>query len=452
MSGQTILNGRYHLLTQYASGGMAVIYKAMDLSLQRTVAVKILRPSLTVDPQFIARFQNEARAIANLVHPNIVTVHDVGTDVDAYGKATHYIIMEFVEGQDIKKLIRAQGALNVDKALNFAIEICAGIGFAHRTGIVHADIKPQNILLNKEQMVKITDFGIAQAWSDTQPQQKEAVVWGSPHYYAPEQARGEKPTAASDVYSIGIVMFEMLTGRVPYLGNNQQELALAHIRERIPLANEVNPVVPQELAQIIQRAMAKEPNDRFRMADQLRQVLITYRDKGRESTINVAPPPQSIPGSSRPSQPASVPGGTTTPPPPPPSLPTVPRPAVPPQNLPSQNLGSQPAQQPVSNMPPTQRYNVAPEAPGQNPFNRPPVVPTQPPVQQGYNTAAPNLTHGDSGFLGAPPQYSLRNQSEPLRDMPSVLDGVTVALMVLAFISVACLIPLYIAVFSALSA
>ncbi|MBC8171522.1 MAG: protein kinase [Anaerolineae bacterium] len=449
MSGQTILNGRYHLLTQYASGGMAVIYKAMDLSLQRTVAVKILRPSLTVDPQFIARFQNEARAIANLAHPNIVTVHDVGTDVDAYGKATHYIIMEFVEGQDVKKLIRAQGALNVDKALNFAIQICAGIGFAHRTGIVHADIKPQNILLNKDQMVKITDFGIAQAWSDTQPQQKEAVVWGSPHYYAPEQARGEKPTAASDVYSIGIVIFEMLTGRVPYLGNNQQELALAHIRERIPLANEVNPVVPQELAQIIQRAMAKEPNDRFRMADQLRQVLITYRDKGRENTLNVVPPARPASGNSRPNQPTSVPGGTTTPPPPPVSLPTQPRQAVPPQTLPPQNLPSQPAPPPVSNMPPTQRYNVAPDAPGQNPFNRPPLVPTQPPVQQPY-APAPNL-RGDSGYI-TPQQYSLRSQSEQLRDVPSVLDGVTVALMVLAFVAVACLIPLYIAVFSALSA
>jgi hypothetical protein len=237
---------------------------------------------------------------------------------------------------------------------------------------------------------------------------------------------------------------------VPYLGNNQQELALAHIRERIPLANEVNPVVPQELSLIVQRAMAKEPNDRFRMADQLKQVLTSYRDKGRESTMNVNQPPRPATSASpsRPVPPATIPGGTTTPPPPPPSLPTQPRQAVASQPTPPPPMGS--------NIPPTQRYNVAPEAPGQNQFNRPGVAPAQPlqpsqqaapsPLQQPYIPPA-NL-RGDSGQY-MPQQYG---NSEPLRDIPPVLDGVTVVLAMLAFVAVACLIPLYIAVFSAMSA
>jgi eukaryotic-like serine/threonine-protein kinase len=460
MAGETILNGRYRLLTQYASGGMAVIYKATDISLQRTVAVKILRPSLVIDPQFTARFKNEARAIANLSHPNIVTVHDVGEETDPYGKETHYIIMEFVEGQDLKKLIRAQGALNVDKALNFAIQICAGIGFAHRTGIVHADVKPQNVLLNKDQAVKITDFGIAQAWSDTQPQQKESVVWGSPHYYAPEQAKGEKPSAASDVYSIGIVMFEMLTGRVPYLGTNQQELALAHIRDRIPLVTEVNPAVPQELSNIVAKAMAKEPHDRFRMADQLGQVLIAYRDKGRESTANFQPSPKgasapqpSVPSPSRANNVApSVPSGPTIPPPnvlPPATIATQ----RPPGGA-SQVIGSQTPPPPPMSPTQTQRANVAPEAPQYNPYaNRQQQPSIQQPVQN-YNPpqqqyAPASSPRGDSGWVNAQP-YDLRGRDQVQEDVPSVMDGVTIALAVLAFVAVACLIPLYIAVFGAM--
>jgi serine/threonine-protein kinase len=479
---ETILNGRYRLLTQYASGGMAVIYKATDLSLQRTVAVKILRPSLTVDPQFLARFNNEARAIANLAHPNIVTLHDVGTDTDPNGKITHYIIMEFVDGQDLKKIIRAQGALGVERALDFAIQICAGIGFAHRTGIVHADIKPQNILISKENKVKITDFGIAQAWSDTQPQQREAVVWGSPHYYAPEQAKGEKPSAASDVYSVGIVIFEMLTGRVPYLGASQQELALAHIRERIPLATEVNPTVSAELAGIVARAMAKEPHDRFRMADQLGQVLIRFREdwKGGKSpntsvgavgnsdslTLPKVPSspapaqPQSSPQQSRPVPPVTIapaqPVQTSSqrvPPPPPnsqqmsssiPSAPTLPLQPPPPPNSPS------------GSSVPTQRYSPAPDAPLPTyPRQAGPQlqrVPNMNPAgRQDQQYAAAPVPQGNSGYVQAQPQNYNSQPLQPMQPPPSPFDSVTIALGVLAFIAVAFLLPLYLAVFSALS-
>ncbi|MFN8564190.1 MAG: protein kinase [Anaerolineae bacterium] len=254
MANETVLNGRYRLVAQQGSGGMAVIYKAVDQALGRTVAIKILRPSLTNDPAFLARFRNEARSVANLAHPNIVTVHDVGSD-----GPTHYIVMEFVEGTDLKRIIKADGALPIDRAINLAIQICGGIGFAHRAGLVHADVKPQNILVTKDDVVKVTDFGIAQALSDAQPGEKQQVVWGSPHYFAPEQARGEKPTPASDVYSIGIVIFEMLTGRLPYTGANQQELALAHIRERIPTVIEFNPNVPESLSRIVYKTMSKEP-------------------------------------------------------------------------------------------------------------------------------------------------------------------------------------------------
>jgi serine/threonine-protein kinase len=463
MASDTVLNGRYRLVAQQGAGGMAVIYKAVDLSLGRTVAVKVLRPSLTNDRAFLDRFREEARAVANLSHPNIVTVHDFGNEGQAY-----YIIMEFIEGQNLKEIIKTFGALPITRALNLAIQICAGIGFAHRAGLVHADIKPQNILVTKEDMVKITDFGIAQAFTETQTQQKMDVVWGSPQYFAPEQARGDKPTPSADVYAIGIVLFEMLTGRLPFIGVNQQELALAHIRDRVPLANEFNPNVPENLARIVEKVMSKDPNQRYRMADQLGHILTSYRDRGRQDTManpSVNPAPLISPSPSAPTQPPLV-APTTQP-----RQPTVP--PLPPQQQPTYN------NLPPSSLP-TQRYSVAPEAPQTPQYGRPaqppsstvgqppnnlagqPPYPTlgqppypqqgpspysSPPTQQSggqlFSTPMPPPTPlGDSGY--SRPQY---RSSEP---PPSVLDGVTIALAVLAFISVACLIPLYIVVFNAL--
>ncbi|MDK3161660.1 protein kinase [Kamptonema cortianum] len=309
---EQILNGRYRLVAQQGSGGMAVIYRADDLALGRTVAIKILRPNLTSDPAFIARFRNEARSIANLMHPNIVTVHDVGND-----GATHYIVMEFVEGLDLKKVIKSEGALTIERALRVAIQICAGIGFAHRAGIVHADVKPQNILITRDDTVKVTDFGIAQAFTDAQPGERQQVVWGSPHYFAPEQARGEKPTPASDVYSIGIVLFELLSGRLPYQGTDQQALALAHIRERIPMVNEFNPNVSDSLARIVFKTMSKEPSQRYRMADQLGSILSTYLEKGLDGGAQSAAV-----------SPASQPGAGAVIPPPPQRMTTQQSPAA----------------------------------------------------------------------------------------------------------------------------
>ncbi|MFO7322767.1 MAG: protein kinase [Chloroflexota bacterium] len=412
MSSETVLNNRYRLTAQQGSGGMAVIYKAIDQALGRTVAVKILRPSLTDDPAFLARFRNEARSVANLTHPNIVTVHDVGND-----GPTHYIVMEFVEGQDLKRIIRAEGALGVDRALNLAIQICAGIGFAHRAGLVHADVKPQNILVTRDDTVKVTDFGIAQALTDTQPGEKQSVVWGSPHYFAPEQARGERPTPASDVYSIGIVLFEMLTGRLPYSGANQQELALAHIRDRIPHVTEFNPEVPEALSSIVYKVMGKEPSTRYRMADQLGNILISYRDRHRQgSSVSIPPAPRS-------------------------AAPTVANQSV----VPAPPWPNPPAPTAVPGRPEyghtepgrTQSYGLAPNAPQVGPYGRPAA-----PAPYSGNSGSERLS-GTSGYYQSQ-LYTPENEPPP-----SALDVVTIALAVLAFFSVACLIPLYIAVFQA---
>lgn len=408
MASETVLNGRYRLIAQQGSGGMAVIYKAIDQALGRTVAVKILRPSLTNDPAFLARFRNEARSVANLAHPNIVTVHDVGSD-----GPTHYIVMEFVEGQDLKRIIKTEGALDVQRALNLAILICAGIGFAHRAGLVHADVKPQNMLVTREDILKVTDFGIAQALTDVQPGEKQSVVWGSPHYFAPEQARGEKPTPASDVYSIGIVMFEMLTGRLPYTGANQQELALAHLRERVPLVTEFNPTIPESLAKIVYKTMSKEPVSRYRMADQLGHILSSYRDRGRESiSVSSAPavrPPQ------RPAEP-TIQNQPSPPPAPPAAMWQAP---------------ASPIQ--VGEPLPTQRYDLAPNAP--QPMYRPQNVPTANPTPFGTQP----LTGQSSQYFVPPDRHR--------QEVRGSLDVVTIALAVLAFFAVACLIPLFIAVF-----
>jgi eukaryotic-like serine/threonine-protein kinase len=460
----TILNNRYRLVAQQGSGGMAVIYKAVDMELGRTVAIKILRPSLTDDPALLARFRNEARSVANLNHPNIVTLYDVGSE-----GPTQYIVMEFVDGQDLKRIIKTEGILPVDRALKIAVGICAGIGFAHRAGLVHADVKPQNILVTRDGIVKVTDFGIAQAFNAARPGERVSVVWGSPHYFAPEQARGEQPTPASDVYSIGIVMFEMLTGRLPYTGTNQQELALAHIREQIPLVNQLNPAVPETLAQIVYKVMSKDPAARYRMADQLGHVLEGYRDRGQQQTMASAAPMPRPAQPNFPQQPVYAPPPAQVPPLPPqytappgqglpfsqPNLPVQPQVPLPysqpqppmqpqyvqpPQPLPFTQAGA-------AQLDPTQRYG-APEAPN---FGRQPTP--------GYNPPGPQSMQPDANTFqapqSAPPWAAGNSQQMTLREpdrsteSDSGLDWVTIVLAILAFIAVLGLIPLWIAVYVA---
>lgn len=295
MAENPILNDRYRLIEQIGSGGMSVIYKAQDLELGRMVAVKVLRPSLVGDPEFLIRFKREAQAAANLSHPNIVTVHDVGQD----GPKTHYIVMEYVPGQDLKKLIRAKGAFEVDAALAIIVEVCKGVGYAHRAGLVHCDVKPQNVLVTPDNSIKVTDFGIARALSGP-PAEGDDMVWGSPHYFSPEQAAGEPPTPASDVYSIGIVLFELLTDHLPFKGHDYQELALAHIRSQPPSILDLKPALPIELDRVIRKVLSKEPSTRYRTADQLGRILERYRQQGQQPTVSFVVKPSAASPSQEP--------------------------------------------------------------------------------------------------------------------------------------------------------
>lgn len=444
-SNETILNGRYRLVAQQGSGGMAVIYRATDMSLGRTVAVKILRPSLiTNDASFLTRFRDEARAIANLSHPNIVTVHDVGDDGQ-----THYIVMEYIEGQDLKKIIRTETVLSVKRTLDLAIQICDGIGFAHRAGLVHADVKPQNILITVDDRVKVTDFGIAQVLTDTQPLQRQEVVWGSPHYFSPEQARGEKPTPASDVYSIGIVIFEMLTGRLPYTGANQQDLALAHLRDPVPVATDFNPSVPENLAKIVYKVMSKEPEMRYRVADQLGQILKSYRDRSQQHTaVGFSAPPSM---------------SHSTPLPPPPPIPSRPFPGSSQVSDSSRTLPPAPPPRPAFGG--SARNVPSQESPERSrPFVTQRHMPTVGQSQTvPHGQGSPTQPH-ETQFrpIASPSQADQLEESRRLRSRPldstayrpgaaSPLDLVTIGLAIVAFFAVACLIPLYIAVLQAYS-
>lgn len=278
-----ILNDRYQLLERAGSGGMSVVYRAQDVALGRIVAVKILHESLTSDDEFLHRFQKEAHAVANLSHPNIVTVHDIGQDGRRY-----YIVMEYVEGWTLKEVIGRQGQnvgspLALDRTLDLAIQLCAGIGYAHRANLVHCDVKSQNVLVTRDGRVKITDFGIARAMSETSLHQS-GVVWGTPQYFSPEQAAGEPPTPASDVYSMGVIIFEMLTGRLPFEADSQTALALKHLRATPPRVSEFNPAVPEQLELVVAKVLSKEPSGRYRTADQLGRVLIAYRENTLSDT------------------------------------------------------------------------------------------------------------------------------------------------------------------------
>ena len=313
----TLLNGRYRLLEMLGSGGMAVVYKGVDTLLHRPVAIKILREAYASDPAFLARFQREARAAARLDHPNVVTVYDVGQDGN-----WHYIVMEYVEGEDLKSLIRRVGRLSVEQAVDIAYQIAAGVGHAHKMGIIHCDIKPQNVLVTSEGLVKVTDFGIARALSETGLTDPE-VVWGSPTYFSPEQAAGERPVPASDVYSIGIVLYEMLAGIPPFRAEKPTALALMHLREEPQPLSLYNPQVPSQLEWIVRKLLAKEPAARYRTAEQLAVVLQEYRARMAQATgVHAAFFP--------PSPPPPVPGRAEAAPPPWPSAPRQPEPTPPP--------------------------------------------------------------------------------------------------------------------------
>jgi eukaryotic-like serine/threonine-protein kinase len=274
-----LLNNRYQLEKSIGTGGMAVVYRARDLMLERNVAIKILREDYSSDPSFRERFRQEAKAAANLYHPNIVTIHDFGLD-----SGRLFIVMENVPGTDLKSIIQRRGRFTVEEAISLIVQACAGIGYAHRAGLVHCDVKPHNMLVTPDMRLKVADFGIARALASIQPDERANVVWGSPQYFSPEQAGGGAPSPASDVYSLGVVMYELITGRLPFIGTSADELAAMH-RDTAPTPpNVLNPAIPETLNQILIKVLQKEPSARYRTADQLGRVLLTITNPASLTT------------------------------------------------------------------------------------------------------------------------------------------------------------------------
>lgn len=255
--------GRYQLKRLIGQGGMADVYEAEDLILGRTVAVKIMRSSLTGDPVYVTRFHREASAAAALSHKNIVEIYDVGDEKDDY-----YIVMEYVPGQTLKELIHKRGALHYVEAVDIMKQVVSATAKAHAIGIIHRDLKPQNIMVTDSGVVKIGDFGIASIQSLSQVTQTDTIM-GSLHYLAPEIARGEKATAQSDIYALGIVFYELLRGEVPFNGESPVNIALKHMRDEIPSVRAFNPSIPQSVENIIMKATAKNIKDRYLSASDM---------------------------------------------------------------------------------------------------------------------------------------------------------------------------------------
>lgn len=268
MTEGALLNDRYQLEEKLGSGGMADVYLARDVILERRVAIKVLRKDYSSNDEFQKQFLVEARSAANLSHPNIVTVHDFGI-----ADGLVYIVMEQIPGKDLKQLIRERGRFTIEQGIPLMIQACAGVGFAHRAGLVHCDLKPHNMLVSKDMRLKVTDFGIARALESIKHGEKSDVVWGSPLYFAPEQAAGESPTPASDVYSLGVVMYELFSGTPPFTASSAEELARLHISGRPIPVSEYVPDIPSALEEIVMKVLSKEPAARYRTADQLGRVL-----------------------------------------------------------------------------------------------------------------------------------------------------------------------------------
>ena len=273
------INDRYEIIKTIGEGGMANVYLAEDTILERKVAIKVLRGDLSNDEKFIRRFKREALSVSNLSHPNIVEVYDVGEEDGNY-----YIVMEYIEGKTLKQLLQKRGALTLTEVIDIMSQLTDGLAHAHEAYIIHRDIKPQNIMIEDNGRIKITDFGIAMALNSTQLTQTNSVM-GSVHYLPPEQANGKGSTVKSDIYSLGILMYELLTGSVPFKGDTAVEIALKHMKEKIPSVRKQNPTIPQSVENIILKATAKNPKNRYDSVREMYNDLQTALERDNEKRL-----------------------------------------------------------------------------------------------------------------------------------------------------------------------
>ena len=273
------INDRNEIIKTNGEGGMANVYLANDTILDRKVAIKVLRGDLSNDEKFIRRFKREALSVSNLSHPNIVEVYDVGEEDGNY-----YIVMEYIEGKTLKQLLQKRGALTLNEVIDIMTQLTDGLAHAHEAYIIHRDIKPQNIMIEDNGLVKITDFGIAMALNSTQLTQTNSVM-GSVHYLPPEQANGKGSTVKSDIYSLGILMYELLTGSVPFKGDTAVEIALKHMKEKIPSIRKQNPTIPQSVENIVLKATAKNPKNRYDNVRDMYKDLQTALQRDNEKRL-----------------------------------------------------------------------------------------------------------------------------------------------------------------------
>ncbi len=269
------INDRYEVIRSIGEGGMANVYLGYDTILDRNVAIKILRGDLSNDEKFVRRFQREALSASSLAHPNIVEMYDVGEDDGLY-----YIVMEFIDGITLKQLLKKRGSLTLSETLDIMSQLTDGMSHAHDSYIIHRDLKPQNIMIKDDGQIKITDFGIAMALNSTQLTQTNSVM-GSVHYLPPEQASGKGATVKSDIYSMGIIFYELLTGKLPFKGENAVEIALKQMRDPLPSIRKDNPEIPQSIENIILKATAKNPKNRYEDSREMHEDLLTALDEDR---------------------------------------------------------------------------------------------------------------------------------------------------------------------------
>lgn len=277
-----VFTGRYQIVRHLARGGMAEVYLARDLLLDRPVALKVLFPEFASDRSFVERFRREARAAANLNHPNIVSIYDWGEE-----DGTYFIVMEYVDGLTLREVIRGQGPLMANRAAEIGADIAAALHFAHVNGVIHRDVKPGNVLITKSQ-VKVTDFGIARAGDPAESLTQAGAVMGTATYFSPEQAQGHVVDPRTDVYSLGVVLYEMVAGRPPFTGDNPVSIAYQHVREEPVPPGRINPDVPDVFASIVAKAMAKNRASRYTSAEDLRADLVRF-SQGRPVSVGAAP-------------------------------------------------------------------------------------------------------------------------------------------------------------------